>query len=414
MKRSVAAFAALALCGAAAAAQPGQGVEVLHAWTTGAEAAALSVLKGSLERQGVKWSDLAVAGSSEVAMATLRARVAAGNPPAAAQMQGFDIAGWALQGTLSDVGDVAAREGWDKVVPGALQQFSRQGGKWVAVPVNVHSTNWVWANKAVLDQAGVSTMPVTWDEFVAALDRVQKSGAIALAHGGQPWQDATLFDGVVMSTGGIEFYRKAFLQQDKAALGSDTMQRAFDRMAVLRRYVDKDAAQRDWRVASAMVVNGQAGFQVMADWAKGEFVNAKKVPGKDFLCIRFPGTQGMVSFNADQLALFKVAGAARHAAQKKLASAIMDPAFQSAFNAAKGSVPARIDVSSAAFDDCGKKAMADLAEANSRNTLVGSMAHGHAVPAPVKTAFYETITRHFNGVIDSKTAVKEMVAAVAR
>jgi glucose/mannose transport system substrate-binding protein len=413
MKRSVAALAALALCGVAAA-QQGQGVEVLHGWTSGAEAAALSVLKGNLERQGVKWSDLAVAGSSEVAAATLRARVAAGNPPAAAQMQGFDILGWALQGALSDLGDVAAREGWDKVVPGALQQFSRQGGKWVAVPVNVHSTNWVWANKAVLDQAGVSTMPVTWDEFVAALDRVQKSGAVALAHGGQPWQDATLFDGVVMSTGGIEFYRKAFIQQDKAALGSETMQRAFDRMAVLHRYVDKGAAQRDWRVASGMVVGGQAAFQVMADWAKSEFVNAKKVPGRDFLCIRFPGTQGMVSFTADQFALFKVAGAGKAAAQKKLASAVMDPAFQSSFNAAKGSVPARTDVPSTAFDDCGKKAVADLAEANSRNTLVGSMAHGHAVPAPVKAIFHDVISRHFNGVIDSRTAVKEMAAAVAR
>ena len=40
------------------------------------------------------------------------------------------------------------------------------------------------------------------------------------------------------------------------------------------------------------------------------------------------------------------------------------------------------------------------------------MAHGHAVPAAIKNAFYDVITRHFNGQIDSKTAVKEMVAAV--
>ena len=89
----------------------------------------------------------------------------------------------------------------------------------------------------------------------------------------------------------------------------------------------------------------------------------------------------------------------------------MNPSFQSAFNVVKGSVPARTDVSDKAFDDCGKKGMKDLAEANSKGTLVGSMAHGHAVPASVKNGFYDVITQHFNGKLDSAAAVKAMVAA---
>jgi glucose/mannose transport system substrate-binding protein len=119
----------------------------------------------------------------------------------------------------------------------------------------------------------------------------------------------------------------------------------------------------------------------------------------------------MVSFNSDQFAMFKV-GADKSAAQVKMAAAVMDPSFQSAFNVVKGSAPARTDVPDTAFDDCGKKAIKDLAEANSKGTLVGSMAHGHSVPANIKNAFYDVITRHFNGQIDSKAAVKEMVAAV--
>jgi glucose/mannose transport system substrate-binding protein len=188
------------------------------------------------------------------------------------------------------------------------------------------------------------------------------------------------------------------------------MKRAFDRMAQLRKYVDKDFSNRDWNLASAMVIQGKAGFQIMGDWAKGEFINAKKAPGKDFLCFRVPGTQGMVSFNSDQFAMFNV-GAAAQDAQIKLASAIMNPSFQSAFNVVKGSVPARTDVPDRAFDDCGKKGMKDLAEANTKGTLVGSMAHGHAVPASVKNAFYDVITQHFNGKMDSAAAVKAMVQA---
>lgn len=388
-------------------------VEVLHWWTAGGEAAALGVLKQNLEKVNVGWNDMPVAGGGgEAAMTALRARVTASNPPTAVQMLGFDILDWAKQGALGDLNELAAKEGWDSTVPAALQAFSKYEGKWIAAPVNVHSTNWVWANKAVLDKAGVTELPTDWDGFIAALDKVQKSGAIGLAHGGQPWQDATLFDGVVLATGGVDFYKKALIDKDPAALGSDTMKTAFERMAQLKKYVDKDFSNRDWNLASAMVIEGKAGFQIMGDWAKGEFLGAKKVPGQDFLCFRVPGTQGMVSFNSDQFAMFKV-GAEAQQAQSLLASAIMEPGFQSAFNVVKGSVPARTDVPNTDFDDCGKKGMQDLAEANSAGTLVGSMAHGHAVPASVKNAFYDVITQHFNGKFKSAEAAQAMVKAAA-
>jgi glucose/mannose transport system substrate-binding protein len=395
----------------AAPAMSQQAVEVLHWWTSGGEAAALGVLKGNLDKQGIKWNDMPVAGGGgEQAMTTVRARVTSGNPPTAVQMLGFDIQDWAKQGVLSDLNAIAAKEGWDKTVPTALQRFSKYNGKWVSAPVNVHSTNWVWANKEVLAKAGVKEDPKSWDEFIAALDKVQKAGFVALAHGGQPWQEATVFDGVALSAGGMDFYKKAFIDLDPKALNSAEMVKTFDRMAQLRKYVDKDFSGRDWNVASGMVISGKAGFQIMGDWAKGEFVGAKKVAMKDFSCFRIPGTQGSVTFNADQFALFKV-GNDKVEAQNKLASAILDPGFQSAFNVVKGSAPARTDVPDTAFDDCGKKAIKDLAEANKSGRLLGSVAHGHAVPASIKNAFYDVITRQFNGQIDSKKAAAEMVSA---
>ena len=409
MKKTFTAAAIAAAFAVPASAQ--QSVEVLHWWTAGGEAAALNVLKGNLEKQGVKWNDMPVAGGGgEAAMTAVRARVTSGNPPTAVQMLGYDILDWGKQGVLADLNDLAAKEGWDKTVPKALQHFSKFNGKWIAAPVNVHSTNWVWANKDVLAKAGVTAEPKSWDEFIAAAEKVQKAGFIALAHGGQPWQEATVFDGVVLATGGVDYYRKAFVELDPKALGSATTEKVFARMSQLRKLVDKDFSGRDWNVASGMVISGKAGFQIMGDWAKGEFINAKKVPGTDFLCFRLPGTQGSVSFNSDQFAMFKV-GADKAAAQVKLASAIMEPGFQSAFNVVKGSAPARTDVPDTAFDACGKKAIKDLAEANGKNTLVGSIAHGHAVPASIKNAFYDVITRHFNGQLDDKKAAAALLAA---
>ncbi|ABM59291.1 ABC transporter substrate-binding protein [Verminephrobacter eiseniae] len=411
MKKHILGLAITAACALPAAAQ--QSVEVLHWWTAGGEAAALNVLKGNLEKQGVKWNDMPVAGGGgEAAMTVVRARVTAGNPPTAVQMMGFDLLDWGRQGVLSDLNELATKQGWDKVVPPALQKFSKFNGKWIAVPVNIHSTNWVWANKEVLAKAGVTSDPGhwTWDDFIAAAQQVQKAGFIAIAHGGQPWQEATVFDGVALSTGGADYYRRALIELDGKALNSPTTEKVFERMAQLRKLVDKDFSGRDWNVASGMVISGKAGFQLMGDWAKGEFITAKKLPGKDFLCFRTPGTQGSVTFNADQFAMFKV-GADKVAAQSLLASAIMEPAFQSTFNVVKGSVPARTDVPDTAFDACGKKGMKDLAEASSKNQLLGSMGHGYAVPASIKNAFYDVITRHFNGQIDNKKAVAEMAAA---
>ncbi|WP_282609052.1 ABC transporter substrate-binding protein [Pelagibius sp. Alg239-R121] len=416
MKRTLSKLACgVAVCaimtGAGVASAADSSVEVLHWWTSGGEASALNVLKEDLESNGVSWKDMPVAGGGgEQAMTVLRARVTAGNAPTAVQMLGFDIQDWAAEGALADLNSVAAKEGWDDVVPAALQRFAKHDGKWISAPVNVHSTNWVWANKKIFDELGIA-QPASWDELVAALDKIKAAGYTAVAHGGQAWQDATIFDAVVMSVGGPDLYKKAFVDLDPAALGSDQMKEAFDRMATLRSYVDDNFSGRDWNLASAMVIEGKAGVQFMGDWAKGEFLKANLKPGEDFLCFRFPDTQGTVTFNSDQFAMFSIGEEGRDA-QVKLASSIMAPSFQSAFNVVKGSVPARTDVSDEAFDACGKKGMKELAEANASGKLFGSMAHGHASPAAVKNSIYDVVTAHFNGEFDSAEAVEELVSAV--
>ena len=404
--------AVAALMGTTSVASAAEQVEVLHWWTSGGEAAALNVLKEDLAKKGVEWLDMPVAGGGgEAAMTALRARVTAGNPPTAVQMLGFDIKDWAKEGALGNLDEVATAEGWDAVIPGALQEFSKYDGHWVAAPVNVHSTNWVWINKAALDATGLG-VPTNWDELVAVLDKMKENGITPLAHGGQAWQDATIFDAVVLSMGN-DFYKRSMIDLDPAALNSPEMVEVFNRMTKLRSYVDDNFSGRDWNLASAMVINNEAGMQMMGDWAKGEFLKAGKVPGTDFVCIRFPGTQGSVTFNSDQFAMFNVTDPEAKAAQAKMASSVEDPVFQSAFNVVKGSVPARTDVPDTDFDDCGKKGIADLAEANGNGGLFGSMAHGHAAPAAIKNAVYDVVTAQFNGEYDAETAAAELANAVA-
>jgi glucose/mannose transport system substrate-binding protein len=387
-------------------------VQMLHWWTSGGEAAALNVLKQDLSKEGYAWKDVPVAGGGgEGAMTALKAMVAAGNPPTASQILGYFAVDYAEAGKLGDITALAKKEGWDKVVPTALQKFTTTNGKWDAVPVNIHSVNWIWLNKAVLEKIG-GTEPKTFDDFVALLDKAKAGGVIPLALGGQPWQEATLFDSVVASTGGIEFYKKAFVDLDESALKSDTMKKAFDNLAKLRAYTDPNYAGRDWNLATAMVIKGDALVQVMGDWAKGEFVAAKKEAGKDFLCYRFPGTDGSVIYNTDMFAMFNVP-ADRKAAQSALADATMSISFQSAFNVVKGSVPARMDVPDTAFDACGKKGIADVKSANASGKFVGSMAQNYAQPPAVAGAYHDVVTKFFHGEIKtSDSAVTELIKAI--
>ena len=406
---SAAAFA-LAI-GSTTTAQAGD-VEVIHWWTSGGEAKALNVLKKNLEDQGIGWKDSAAAGGGgDNARTVVKARVAAGNPPTTMQQLGFAILDFAEAGFLGNLNDLAAKEGWDAVVPEALKKFMKPDGVWVAAPVNVHTTNWVWANKAIFDKLSIA-QPTNWDEFIAAADKIKAAGITPIAWGGQAWQEATVVDALVNATGGTDFYKKAFVEMDQAALKSPTMVKVFQRLRKLKEYVDPNYPNRDWNLATAMVIKGEAAMQMMGDWAKGEFLAAGKAPGKDFVCFRFPGTQGSVTFNSDAFAMFKVGDEAK-ADQLALASAILDPGFQEAFNIVKGSAPARMDVSGKNFDSCGQKAIKDLAEAAKADKMMGSMAHGHAVPEGVKGAIYDVVTNFFSSDQSAEEAVKKLAQGVA-
>ena len=387
-------------------------VQMLHWWTSGGEAAALNVLKQDLSKEGFAWKDVPVAGGGgDAAMTALKAMVAAGTYPTASQMLGYTVLDYAQAGVMGDLTETAKKEGWDKSVPAALQKFSVYDGKWVAAPVNVHSVNWLWINKAVMDKIG-GTQPKTFDELIALLDKAKAAGVIPLALGGQNWQEATMFDSIVLSTGGPEFYKKAFNDLDEESLKSDTMKKSFDNLAKIVKYVDPNFSGRDWNLATAMVIKGDALVQVMGDWAKGEFVAAKKTPDTDFLCYRFPGTDGSVVYNSDMFGMFNVPDD-RKAAQVALATATLSKSFQSAFNVVKGSVPARTDVPDTDFDACGKKGIADLKAANEGGTLFGSLAQGYGAPPAIANAYKDVVSKFVHGQIKtSDEAVKQLVQAI--
>jgi glucose/mannose transport system substrate-binding protein len=405
---------AVALVVAGTTAMAGE-VEVLHYWTSGGEAKSVAELKKIMEGKGHVWKDFAVAGGGgDNAATVLKSRVVSGNPPAAAQIKGPAIQEWASEGVLANLDATAKAEKWDSLLPKVVADVMKYKGNYVAVPVNVHRVNWMWANAAVLKKAGVVGMPKSWDEFFVAAEKVKKSGLIAVAHGGQNWQDFTTFESVVLGVGGAKFYNDALVKLDPKALTSATMTKSLETFRKVKGYTDAAAPGRDWNLATAMVMQEKAAFQFMGDWAKGEFIAAGKVPGKDFICTPSPGSARAFTYNIDSFAMFKLKNEANSLAQKDLAATIMAPEFQETFSLNKGSIPVRVGVKMDKFDDCAKQSSSDFGSSAKAGTLLPSIAHGMAVPSAVEGAIKDAISQFWNSDRMSAREAMQQIATAAR
>jgi glucose/mannose transport system substrate-binding protein len=387
-------------------------VEVLHWWTSGGEAKAAAELKATMQKKGHTWKDFAVAGGGgDAAMTVLKSRLVSGNPPAAAQIKGPQIQEY---GSLAaNLDDVAKANKWDDLIPKAIADGLKYKGSYVAVPVNVHRVNWLWTSPEAFKKAGAK-VPTTWDEFFVAAEALKKAGITPVAHGGQPWQDFTTFESVALGVGGADFYKKALVQLDQATLKSPTMTKVLETFRKVKGYTDRNAAGRDWNLATAMVIKGEAGMQLMGDWAKGEFIAAGKKPGVDFGCSAAPGTATSFTYNVDSFVMFKLKDANNTKAQMDLASAIMSPEFQEVFNLNKGSIPVRMGMNLDKFDACAKSSAADFAASAKGGSLVPSIAHEMAVSASAKGAIQDVVSQFWNDDRMTPAQATERIASAAK
>ena len=180
-------------------------------------------------------------------MTVLRSRAVAGNPPTAAQVKGPQIQDWAAEGMLTNLDEVAEAENWDDLIPRAIADIMKYQGNYVAVPVNVHRINWMWVNPEVFEKAGAD-IPKTWDQFETAAKKIQAAGMIPVAWGGQPWQEATVFETIVAGVGGTDFYIKTMVDTDPAAIDSPTMVTCLETLKMMKQFMKERAGEEEGAV----------------------------------------------------------------------------------------------------------------------------------------------------------------------
>lgn len=386
-------------------------VDFMHWWVSPGEQASINVLKQSLNQQGIAWQDSAHVGSGTARYGDiLIQRVAAGQPPTASQVIGYDIQKWAAQGVLHPLDELAIAGEWDEVIPNDIQLLSKYQGHWIAAPINAHSTNWLWVNNTLLQQIG-GQEPDTWEDLIKLLDQAKAANIIPLAIGLEAWEHTLLFESVAAGVGGAEFYRHAFIDLDPNALDSDLLLTIFQRMSQLRTYLDQGFSQRYWNDATDLMRKGKALLQVQGTWVNGELIALDLTPGVDYQCFNFPDTQGMFLFNSDQYIFFK--GSKTQAETRtSLVKTLMDADFQRDLNLRTGAAPARTDVPLTSFNSCGQRSIAHMRSSNMRRSLMGSIAMGNANPAKIKEAIYRVVSDHLYGRISDAEAVIRLQTAI--
>jgi glucose/mannose transport system substrate-binding protein len=349
-----------------------QQVEVFSWWTGGGEAAGLDAMIKVFNAQypDIEFVNAAVAGGAGTnARAVLATRLQAGDAPDSWQGHaGQELIGTYVKANqLEPLNFLYEQNGWLDVMPETLIPLISENGNIYSVPVNIHRANVLWYNPKVLSDNGVE-VPGTMDEFVDALETLKAAGIETPLAMGEQWTAMHLFETVLLGSLGADAYNGLW-SGEKSWADADVAD-ALEMYKTVLTYTNSDAASLSWQDASQLVVEGDAAFNIMGDWAEGYFKELGKEPNVDFGWAPTPGSAGTFQFLSDSFVL--PVGAPNRDAAIAWLTVAGSKEGQDAFNPVKGSIPARSDGDKSLYDVYLQSAMDDWA----KDIVVGSLTHG--------------------------------------
>lgn len=357
----------------------------IFSWWAGDEGPALEALIELYESMypNVSVDNATVTGGSGVnARAVLKTRMLGGDPPDTFQVHaGQELIGtWVVADRMEDLTFLFEEEGWMDVFPqGLLDLISTDEGIW-SVPVNIHRSNVLWYVPANLEEWGVE-VPATWDDFLAVCPTLQEAGVTPLVVG-ENWTVNHLWENVAVAELGADGWN-ALWAGEKSWTDDDViaMWEKFGQILDCTN-INVDAATLSWQQATDQVVNGEAAFNVMGDWAAGYMVTTLGLtPNEGFGWAASPGTEGTFVMLSDSFGL--PIGAPNRENAIAWLRLLGSKEGQDTFNPLKGSIAARLDSDLSLYNEYSQSAAADWQS----NTIVGSLAHGAVAPERFSSEF---------------------------
>jgi len=316
----------------------------IFSWWAGDEGPALQALIDLYKKRypNVEVINATVTGGAGVnAKAVLKTRMLGGDPPDSFQVHaGQELIGtWVVADRMEDLTALFNREGWMTKFPKGLIDLISYKGKIYSVPVNIHRSNVMWYVPARLREWGVQP-PKTWAEFLTTCQTLKNKGLAAPLALGENWTQQHLWESVALGVLGAADYAnlwtgKLRFTDPKAVAVWNTFGRVLD-------CANRDAAGLSWQQAVDRVLEGQAAFNIMGDWAAGYMTTTKGLkPGEGFGWAPAPSTAGVFMMLSDSFGLPK--GVKNRANAINWLRLVGSKEGQDTFNPLKGSIAARTD-----------------------------------------------------------------------
>ena len=378
-------------------------LEIYHWWTSGGEAAAVGALVDVFEGlyPDTIVTQLAVAGGSGTTMIPIiTSLVLAGEAPDAFQMHaGYEGIAYYEADLLENINDIWTDNNLEAVIPEVVQRMCQFDGDYYMVPVNIHRSNVVWYNLPELTAISVDPKTIdTWTEFFAAADAFELANpgkdAIAL---GESWTQAHLFEQILAGQG-IDVYED-WINGDITSASNADLLAALDTLETFMSYTNPDYNSLGWDEATDLIIQGESIFNIMGDWANGEFLVANAVYDTDYGTIGVPGTTDMYGLVVD--AFQHPASVAHPRNSDRWLEVVASKAGQDAFNPLKGSISARNDSNLALYGPYHAWTGTDF---TSVTYMFPSVVHGSGAPQSFSSELNSVINGFCTGTSASATA----------
>lgn len=377
-----------------AAAQAKPRVTFISQWAAGSDGAAITGFGKMLEEKGVTWEHSPVPGFTTDMMNKVRALILAGDPPAASQLKGPEIAAWSKIAKNVDITAQVEAQNYASLMPPSLVGIHKPNGPWIALPIQIHRINGMFIPKKNMEKVGAKDVPTTWAEFNELAERFKKAGLVPLANGGIRWDDLMKLE---IALAGINptSYRKALMELDDDALQGPDMIAAFKQLRLLASWLDPNVAAQSSAAFIPRMMQGEIGMLLMGTWAQGNIRNLGFDP-KDVLIVPAPQDDKKPCFivNADSAIFWERPEADLKAGQKAMVDMLMTKEAQTRYSQTTGSIPVRIDVdlSGEGWTEGQRIAAKQMKDAVALDRAVLSLAHNMAQPNGITAAMNDVAT----------------------
>ncbi|WP_030689371.1 ABC transporter substrate-binding protein [Streptomyces globisporus] len=218
----------------------------------------------------------------------LPAQFAAGNAPALTKQL-------AKSGKVADIELELERLGIrDQLEPAAVSTIKAlYGGKLMALPYE-YNIEGIFYNKKLFQENGIA-VPGTWDELLAAADKLNAKGVQPFsASGAQGWPITRLVSGYLYRSLGPDALDK--VDSGAARLTDPPYVKAAEEIAALGKkgYFGKGVGSIDYDTAMNQFLTGKSGMFYMGSWALANIADPKqnKVGAENVGFMPFPAVKG--------------------------------------------------------------------------------------------------------------------------